>query len=114
MPDCIFCKIISGEIPSDEVYSDDELFAFRDVNPQAPMHVLIVPRKHIELIVDFTEQDAGLMGRMILAANKIAESEGLVENGFRYVLNCNEHGGQAVFHVHLHVLGGRQMTWPPG
>ncbi len=114
MPDCIFCKIISGEIPSDEVYSDDELFAFRDVNPQAPVHVLIVPRKHIELIVDFTEQDAGLMGRMILAANKIAESEGLVENGFRYVLNCNEHGGQAVFHVHLHVLGGRQMTWPPG
>ena len=114
MPDCIFCKIISGEIPSDEVYSDDELFAFRDVNPQAPVHVLIVPRKHIELIVDFTEQDAGLMGRMILAANKIAESEGLVENGFRYVLNCNEHGGQAVFHVHLHVLGGRQITWPPG
>jgi len=114
MADCIFCKIISGEIPSNEVYSDDELFAFRDVNPQAPVHVLIVPRKHIELIVDFTEQDAGLIGRMVLAANKIADAEGLVENGFRYVLNCNEHGGQAVFHVHLHVLGGRQMTWPPG
>ncbi len=114
MADCIFCKIISGEIPSNEVYSDDELFAFRDVNPQAPVHILVVPRKHIELIVDFTEQDAGLIGRMILAANKIAESEGLVENGFRYVLNCNEHGGQAVFHVHLHVLGGRQMMWPPG
>jgi histidine triad (HIT) family protein len=114
MADCIFCKIISGEIPSNEVYSDDELFAFRDVNPQAPVHILIVPRKHIELVVDFTEQDAGLIGKMVLAANKIAESEGLVENGFRYVLNCNEHGGQAVFHVHLHVLGGRQMTWPPG
>ena len=114
MADCIFCKIISGEIPSNEVYSDDELFAFRDVNPQAPVHVLIVPRKHIERVVDFTEQDAGLIGRMVLAANKIADAEGLVENGFRYVLNCNEHGGQAVFHVHLHVLGGRQMTWPPG
>jgi len=114
MADCIFCKIISGEIPSNEVYSDDELFAFRDVNPQAPVHVLIVPRKHIERVVDFTDSDAGLVGRMVLAANKIAESEGLVKNGFRYVLNCNEHGGQAVFHVHLHVLGGRQMTWPPG
>lgn len=114
MADCIFCKIISGEIPSNEVYSDDELFAFRDVNPQAPVHVLVVPRKHIELVVDFTEQDAGLIGRMVLAANKIAAAEGLVENGFRYVLNCNEHGGQAVFHVHLHVLGGRQMMWPPG
>ena len=114
MADCIFCKIVSGEIPSDQVYSDDELYAFRDVNPQAPVHILVVPRKHVERIVDFAEPDAALIGRMILAANKIAESEGSVEKGFRYVLNCNEYGGQMVFHVHLHLLGGRRMAWPPG
>ena len=114
MQDCIFCKVINGEIPSREVYSDKDFYAFSDVNPQAPVHVLLVPRKHVERVVDFGEADAALIGRMILTANKIAESEGLVENGFRYVLNCNEHGGQTVFHVHLHLLGGRQMAWPPG
>lgn len=114
MQACLFCKVINGEIPSNQVYSDEEFYAFRDVNPQAPVHILLVPRKHIKRIVDFTEAEAALIGRMILVANKLAESEGLVEKGFRYVLNCNEHGGQSVFHVHLHLLGGRQMGWPPG
>ncbi len=114
MQDCIFCKIASGEIPSKEVYSDDEFYAFRDVNPQAPVHILLVPRKHVDRIVEFDEGDAPLIGRMILVANKIAESEGLGDKGFRYVLNCNEQGGQTVFHVHVHILGGRYMGWPPG
>ena len=114
MQDCIFCKIAAGEIPSKEVYSDEEFYAFRDVNPQAPVHVLLVPRKHVDRLVEFSETDAPLIGKMILVANKIAESEGLVEKGFRYVLNCNEQGGQTVFHVHVHILGGRFMGWPPG
>ena len=114
MQDCVFCKIASGEIPSKEVYSDDEFYAFRDLNPQAPVHILLVPRKHVDRIVEFGDADAPLIGRMILVANKIAESEGLVEKGFRYVINCNEQGGQTVFHVHVHILGGRYMGWPPG
>jgi histidine triad (HIT) family protein len=114
MQDCVFCKIASGEIPSKEVYSDDEFFAFRDLNPQAPTHILLVPRKHVDQIVEFGDADAPLIGRMILVANKIAESEGLGDKGFRYVINCNEQGGQTVFHVHVHILGGRFMGWPPG
>ena len=114
MEECIFCKIINEEIPSNQVYSDGEFYAFRDVNPQAPVHIVLVARRHVERVVDFTDADAGLVGRMVLVANRIAESEGIVKNGFRYVLNCNEHGGQTVFHVHLHLLGGRYMGWPPG
>jgi len=110
----IFGKILSGEIPSQEVYSDEEFYAFRDVNPAAPTHVLIIPRKPIAKVTDLTEADAALVGRMILAANKIAEQEGLTEKGFRYVINCDEWGGQTVFHLHLHILGGRAMAWPPG
>jgi len=112
--DCLFCKIAAGEIPSDEVYSDGEFHAFRDINPGAPAHILIVPRKHIARIVEAGEEDAALLGRMLLRANAIAEQEDLVEEGFRYVINCNEHGGQTVFHLHLHILGGRRLTWPPG
>ena len=114
MQDCIFCKVLNGEIPSKEVYSDVEFYAFSDVNPQGPVHMLIVPRKHVERVVQFADEDAALIGRMILAANRIAESEGIVDEGFRYVLNCNLGGGQTVFHVHMHILGGRQMGWPPG
>ncbi|HOF39325.1 MAG TPA: histidine triad nucleotide-binding protein [Candidatus Hydrogenedentes bacterium] len=110
----IFGKILSGEIPSQEVYSDEEFYAFRDVNPAAPVHILIIPRKPIPKVTHLTEADAALMGRMFIAANKIAEQEGLAENGFRYVINCGEWGGQTVFHLHLHILGGRAMTWPPG
>lgn len=112
--DCLFCKIAAGDIPSKTVYADDEFYAFRDINPGAPSHVLIVPRKHIARITEADAEDAALLGRMILRANQIAEAEGLVENGFRFVINCNEHGGQSVFHIHLHILGGRQLSWPPG
>jgi histidine triad (HIT) family protein len=115
MPDdTIFAKIARGEIPSDEVYSDDEFYAFRDINPQAPTHILVIPRKPIPKISDACDDDAALLGRLILAANRIAEQEGLTENGFRYVINCGQAGGQEVYHLHLHILGGRQMTWPPG
>ena len=112
--DTIFGKILNGDIPSDEVYSDDEFYAFRDINPAAPTHVLVIPRKVIPRISDATEEDAPMLGRMLIVANKIADQEGLTENGFRYVINCNRHGGQDVYHLHLHILGGRQMAWPPG
>ena len=111
---CLFCKILSGDVPSTEVYSDDEFYAFRDVNPGAPTHVLVIPRKHIAGIADAGPEDEGLMGRLLLTANKVAEMEGLMEDGFRYVLNNGRDGGQSVFHLHLHVLGGRPLSWPPG
>ena len=112
--DCLFCKIVAGEIPSDVIYSDDELYAFRDVTPQSPTHILLIPRKHIATIADVTSDDAALLSAMFLRANEIARQEGLDEKGFRYVLNCGVHGGQSVYHIHLHIMGGRQMTWPPG
>lgn len=112
--DCLFCKIAAGEIPSTPVYSDDEFYAFRDINPGAPTHCLIIPRKHIARISDATEEDAALLGRMLLRASAIAGSEGVVESGFRSVINCNADAGQTVFHLHLHILGGRPLAWPPG
>jgi histidine triad (HIT) family protein len=112
--DTIFGKIMRGEIPSTQVYSDDEFYAFRDVNPAAPTHVLIIPRKPIPRIDEASGEDAALLGRLLLVANKIAAQEGLTDNGFRYVINCGGDGGQTVFHLHMHILGGRQMTWPPG
>ena len=114
MPDCLFCKIAAGEIPSEFVYEDDELVAFHDINPQAPNHVLIIPRRHIETVLDLTDDDAGLIGRMILAAGKIARELGLSQRGYRLLFNCKQDGGQEVYHIHLHLLGGRRMTWPPG
>ena len=110
----IFAKIARGEIPSEEVYSDDEFYAFRDVNPVAPTHVLVIPRKPIAKITEAGEEDALLLGKLLLVANKVVEQEGLAEKGCRYVINSGEHGGQDVFHLHLHVLGGRRMQWPPG
>lgn len=112
--DCLFCKIAAGEIPSEEVYSDDEFYAFRDINPGAPTHCLVIPRKHIARIAEASPEDEGLLGRLLLRANAIAEAEGLVEPGFRYVINCNDDGGQTVYHIHLHILGGRPLSWPPG
>ncbi|NQT34092.1 histidine triad nucleotide-binding protein [bacterium] len=114
MSDCLFCKIAAGEIPSEFVYEDDELVAFPDINPQAPHHVLIIPRRHIETVLDLTDDDAGLIGRMILAAGKIARELGLSQRGYRLLFNCKQDGGQEVYHIHLHLLGGRRMTWPPG
>jgi histidine triad (HIT) family protein len=115
MPDdCVFCRIAAGTIPSTQVLSDDEFYAFRDINPAAPTHILIVPRKHIPRVVEAKADDAALLGRMLLRANEIAEKEGLAEQGFRYVINNGEWGGQTVDHVHVHILGGRPFGWPPG
>lgn len=111
---CLFCKIAAGEIPSTQVYADDEFYAFRDINPGAPVHVLVIPRKHIPRITAAAPDDEALLGRLLLRANEIAASEGIAEPGFRYVMNCNEHGGQTVYHIHLHILGGRGLAWPPG
>ncbi len=112
--DCIFCKIIAGEIPAEIVHRDSEVVAFRDINPQAPVHILIVPVRHIETLLDVTPADGELTARMIQVANQLAQDENLAEKGFRLVLNCKENGGQEVFHLHLHLLGGRAMRWPPG
>lgn len=114
MTDCLFCKIRDGEIPCDKVYEDENVIAFRDVNPQAPTHVLIVPVKHISTVNDLEESDKDIVGRMLLAAKNIAASEGVAEDGYRLVMNCNARAGQTVFHIHLHLMGGRMLTWPPG
>lgn len=115
MPDdCIFCKIASGAIPSGKVYEDDEFYAFRDINPGAPTHVLVIPRRHIGSVTEAAPEDEGMLGRLLLTANRVAESEGLVQDGFRYVINTGNWGGQSVFHLHLHVMGGRRLAWPPG
>lgn len=112
--DCLFCKIIAGEIPSTEVYSDEKFYAFRDINPGAPTHILVIPKKHIARITEAEPGDAALLGEMVLCANEIAKAEGVAEPGFRYVINCNSDGGQSVYHIHLHILGGRALAWPPG
>jgi histidine triad (HIT) family protein len=114
MHDCIFCKIAAGEIPADKVFEDDAVIAFRDLNPQAPSHVLVIPRKHIATLNDLEPEDEVTVGRMYRAVKVIAAEEGFADSGYRVVVNCNEAGGQAVFHVHLHLLGGRMMHWPPG
>jgi len=112
--DCIFCKIANREIGK-LVYEDEEIAAFDDLNPQAPVHVLVIPKKHISRLSDVTDEgDACLMGRILVAANKIAAERGITEAGYRVVVNCNEGAGQSVWHVHFHLLGGRGMTWPPG
>lgn len=114
MTDCLFCKMASGEIQPDVIYENDHVLAFRDINPQAPMHVLVIPKRHVSTINDLNETDAELVGQIYLGAQKIAEQEGVAEVGYRTVMNCNEAAGQTVFHIHLHVLAGREFTWPPG
>ena len=111
---CLFCKIVAGDIPSNKVYEDDDFIAFEDIDPQASTHVLVVPKKHIATINDLTSENAELAGKSILVGQKIAKERGLSEDGYRLVYNCNQHGGQTVFHIHLHLLGGRPLTWPPG
>jgi histidine triad (HIT) family protein len=111
---CLFCKIAQGEIPATIVFEDNDVIAFRDIRPQAPTHVLIIPRKHIATIDDAEDEDQQLLGKMILKAKQLAQSEGLSDAGYRLVFNVNSGGGQEVYHIHLHLLGGRQMTWPPG
>jgi len=112
--DCLFCKIAGGEIPADVIYESDAAIAFRDINPQAPTHVLIIPRKHIATINDIGEEDHSLIGSLYAAAKDIAAQEGFSDEGYRAVMNCNEAAGQTVFHIHLHLLGGRALGWPPG
>jgi len=112
--DCLFCKLVSGDIPADILYQDEQVLAFRDISPQAPTHILVIPKRHITTINDIAEEDAGLIGQMVLTAKKLATQEGLAEDGYRLAMNCNENGGQSVYHIHLHLLGGRRMTWPPG
>lgn len=114
MEECLFCRMAAGEIKPDTVYEDDEMLAFRDINPQAPLHVLVIPKRHIATSNDLAAEDAGLVGRLVLAARKIAADEGVDEAGYRLVINCNAGAGQSVFHVHVHLLGGRRLGWPPG
>ena len=111
---CLFCKIIAGEIPTTRVHEDDRLIAFNDINPQAPMHVLVVPKQHIATLNDLSAAEDGLVGAMVRTAAAIARAHGFDGPGFRTVFNCNAQAGQTVFHIHLHVLGGRTLTWPPG
>ena len=111
---CLFCKIVAGEIPATVVYEDDDIIAFHDINPQAPTHLLIIPKLHIATIDDADESHEKLLGRMVLTAKKLAHTEGLGEKGYRLVFNVNSGGGQMVYHIHLHLIGGRQMVWPPG
>jgi histidine triad (HIT) family protein len=114
MSDCLFCKIIGGQIPSSIVFQDDQLIAFKDINPQAPLHVLIIPRRHIASLNDLTPDDDALVGSMFRAAAALAKEHGYAERGYRTVFNTNREAGQTVFHIHLHLLAGRPLTWPPG
>ena len=112
--DCIFCKIANKEISSPIVHEDKTTIAFNDINPQAPVHIIVIPKRHIERVSELTEDDSDLISRVIFAGNKIAKEKGLAESGYRFVLNCNRDAGQVVFHIHMHLLGGRKMSWPPG
>jgi len=112
--ECLFCKMVSGQIKPNTVYEDDDVLAFKDINPQAPVHVLVIPKKHTATLNDLKPADAGLVGKLLLTAARIARDSGIAESGYRTVLNCNVDAGQSVFHVHLHLLGGRVMHWPPG
>jgi len=114
MSDTLFSKIIRGDIPADIVHEDDDLIAFRDINAQAPTHVLFIPRKPVPTLNDLGDDDALLIGKLVLAATRYAKAQGFADDGYRLVINCNRDGGQSVYHLHLHLLGGRQMAWPPG
>ena len=114
MSDCLFCKISNKEIPSDFIYESDSVLAFNDINPQAPTHVLIIPRKHIATLNDLKSEDRELVGEMHMVAQQIAGERNLSESGYRTVFNCNDPAGQTVFHIQLHLLGGRNLDWPPG
>ncbi|WP_018872662.1 histidine triad nucleotide-binding protein [Thioalkalivibrio sp. ALJ16] len=114
MSDCVFCKIVAGEIPARVVFEDDTVLAFEDLNPQAPTHVLVIPKKHIATLNDLSAEDAPVIGAMARAAAGIARDRGFAENGYRTVMNCNQDGGQTVYHIHMHVLAGRALNWPPG
>jgi len=111
---CIFCKIINREIPAKIEFENAEIMAFEDIRPQAPVHIMVIPKKHIEKVADLDEKDSALAGRLILTAKDIAHKKGVETSGYRIVFNCNKDAGQEVFHLHLHLLGGRKFSWPPG
>ena len=108
--ECIFCKIVAGELPSDILYQDEELIAFRDINPHAPVHLLIIPKRHIPSVAGLTESELPIIGRMVAAANRLAKDEGVLESGYRLVINCGENGRQIVQHLHMHLIGGRKLS----
>lgn len=112
--DCLFCKIINREIPSDIVYEDDDVLAFNDIDPKAPIHMLVVPKKHIATLNDLEEGDLALVGRLQYTAARLAKEQGFADDGYRVVMNCNDQGGQTVYHIHMHLMGGRRFTWPAG
>jgi len=114
MENCLFCKIVEGQIPSKIVYQDEDVVAFEDINPQAPYHVLVVPRRHIPSMTDITSEDGPLLASIYMAATKLARERGIAERGFRFVTNVGPDSGQSVFHLHFHLLGGRRLAWPPG
>jgi histidine triad (HIT) family protein len=114
MADCLFCKLLAGQIPAAIVYEDDRVVAFRDINPQAPTHVLVIPRRHIATLNDLGPDDDGLVGELVRRAAAIARELGHADHGYRVVFNCNADAGQTVFHIHLHLVGGRKLGWPPG
>lgn len=112
MTECLFCKMVAGDIKPDIVFENEQFLAFRDINPQAPVHIIVIPKRHVATLNDL--DDTEMAGRLLQAAVNLAQQEGLAEEGYRTVFNCNNNGGQAVYHLHLHLLGGRQMGWPPG
>lgn len=112
MSDCLFCKMIAGDIQPDVVHEDDDILAFRDINPRAPTHILVIPKRHVATLNEL--DDSELAGKLLQTVSYLAKQLGLADDGYRAVINCNENGGQEVFHLHLHLLGGRQLTWPPG
>ncbi|MDB6062657.1 MAG: histidine triad protein [Verrucomicrobiaceae bacterium] len=114
MTQCLFCSIVSKQIPATILYEDDSVVAFRDIGPQAPVHFLVIPKRHLTTLNDLVVGDEHLIGHMVLTAQQLAAKEGISESGFRLAMNCNREGGQTVYHIHLHVLGGRGMSWPPG
>ncbi|MDE3017632.1 MAG: histidine triad nucleotide-binding protein [Nitrospirota bacterium] len=114
MSDCLFCKIAAKTIPAKLVHEDDQVVAFDDINPQAPVHTLVIPRRHVASMAELNEADAGLLGHLLLVSNQVAKQKGIAEGGYRLVVNTGRNGGQTVFHLHLHLLGGRPMHWPPG
>lgn len=114
MDDCIFCKIVNKEIPSTKVYEDDKVLAFKDISPEAPVHIVIVPKEHIRSANELNENNASIVAHIFTIINKIAEEQGIKDSGYRIINNCGEHGGQTVNHIHFHLLGGRNLSWPPG
>ena len=111
---CLFCKIISGDIKGDIIHEDDKCLAFADISPQAPTHLLVVPRKHIASLAEATDEDRDVLGHLLLVGAQLAKQKGIIERGYRTVINTNAEAGQTVFHIHVHILGGRQLGWPPG